>query len=141
MPKADVLSALPNVNSLRQLITAKARWRVSLAAFNYRVHKIGITSDWRNRDFCIAIVKNRYNTDEPEPIAREKSMVWEKVLKVLWSESTTHLDIAEQLALPVSEVSDLLFGVLITADEMKEGPRQPLAIVLNDGGDSHQASA
>lgn len=131
MPKSDVLSEMPNVHNLRQLIIAKARWRVSLAALNYRIHKLGIISDWKNRDFCIAIVRNHFNTTEPEPISREKSLVWEKVLKALWSENTTHLDIAAQLALPVSEVSDLLFGVLNTAEEPKQGPRQPLALVTD----------
>ena len=141
MPKSDVISALSNIYSLRQLITGKARWRVSLAALNYRVHKLGIISDWKNRDFCIAIVKNHYNTNEPEPIAREKSIVWEKVLKTLWSENTTHLDIAEQLALPISEVSDLLFGVLSAAENKQQGPRQPLSVVPPQEEDSPQAIA
>lgn len=141
MPKSDVISELPHIHSLKQLINAKERWRVSLAALNYRVHKLGLISDWKNRDFCIAIVKNHYNTNEPAPIAREKSMVWEKVLKALWSEKTTHLDIAEQLALPVSEVADLLFGVLSSAEEMKQGPQQPLSVISHEEEDSPQAIA
>jgi hypothetical protein len=55
MPKADVLGTLPRVSHLQQLIAAKLRWRVSLAALNYRVHKLGIVTDWKNRDFCIEI--------------------------------------------------------------------------------------
>lgn len=126
MPEADVRSALAQVLSLRQLINGKKRWRVSLAALNYRVHKIGIVSDWRNRDFCIAIATGGYNKNEPEPIDREKSVVWEKVVKTLWAEKITHLDIAEQLALPISEVSDLLFGVLDTAvaSQKQETPQE-----------------
>jgi Zn-dependent peptidase ImmA (M78 family) len=141
MPKSDVLGSLSNIFSLRQLIAGKARWRVSLAALNYRVHKLGLISDWKNRDFCIAIAKNHYNTNEPEPIAREKSIVWEKVLKSLWSENTTHFDIAEQLALPVSEVSDLLFGVLSAEEDKRQGPRQPLSILPHRGEESPQAIA
>jgi Zn-dependent peptidase ImmA (M78 family) len=129
MPKSDVLGTIPHVHNLRQLIAEKVRWRVSLAALNYRIHKLGLISDWKNRDFCIAIVKNHYNTNEPAPIAREKSLVWEKVLKALWAENTTHLDIADQLALPVSEVSDLLFGVLTPTEDAKQGPPQPLTVM------------
>jgi Zn-dependent peptidase ImmA (M78 family) len=129
MPRADVLSVLPRVHHLQQLITAKQRWRVSLAALNYRVHKLGIITDWKNRDFCIEIAGKGFNKDEPNEIEREKSLVWEKVLKALWAEKITHLDIARDLNLPDAEVSDLLFGVLSTSDSGKPSPPEPLYIV------------
>ncbi len=131
MPKADVMSVLPRVQHLQQILTAKSRWKVSLAALNYRVHKLGIISDWKNRDFCIEIAKMGYNKIEPKPIEREKSVVWEKVLKTLWAENTTHVDIANNLHLPQSEVSDLLFGVLSTSPAGGRGPSQPLSIVAD----------
>lgn len=112
MPEADVLGVLPRVSRLQQLIEAKARWKVSLAALNYRVHKLGLTSDWRYRDYCIQIANRGYNKHEPNKIEREQSVVWEKVIKALWSEMATHLDIASDLALPPDEVADLLFGTL-----------------------------
>ncbi|SDP85819.1 Zn-dependent peptidase ImmA, M78 family [Rhodoferax sp. OV413] len=40
MPEADVRAHLSNVYSLDQLIEKKARWRVSAAALNYRVHRL-----------------------------------------------------------------------------------------------------
>jgi Zn-dependent peptidase ImmA (M78 family)/DNA-binding XRE family transcriptional regulator len=125
MPRADVVSVLPRVRHLQQLIDKKSRWRVSLAALNYRVHKLGIISEWKNRDFCIEIARRGYNKDEPKGIEREKSVVWEKVLKSLWAENTTHLDIADQINLPISEVSDLLFGVLnrvVAGNAIQSGP-------------------
>ena len=108
MPAADVLGSLPRVRELRHLMIAKRRWGVSLAALNYRVHKMGIISDWRNRDFCIAIAKQGYNRNEPDPIERERSVVWEKVIRALWAEKTTPHDIAEHLCIPDSELSGLL---------------------------------
>jgi Zn-dependent peptidase ImmA (M78 family) len=112
MPKADILSVLHSVQHLRQLIAAKRRWKVSLAALNYRVHKLGIISEWKNRDFCIEMAKLGYNKNEPNEIERERSVVWEKVLKALWAEKMTLNDIARDLNVPVAEVSDLLFGML-----------------------------
>ncbi len=140
MPKADVLAVLPRVNHLEQLMKAKLRWKVSLAALNYRVHKLGIVSDWKNRDFCIAISTNHYNTNEPYSIKRENSLVWEKVLRILWAEKTTHFDIAKELHIPESELSDLLFGVLGGDSEPKQGPPGPLTLMPENGGKS-QASA
>jgi Zn-dependent peptidase ImmA (M78 family) len=128
MPKADVISVLPRVHHLQQLIFNKTRWKVSLAALTYRIHKLGIISDWKNRDFCIEIAKRRYNRKEPNEIEREKSAVWEKVLQALWSEKTTHVDIASQLNIPVREVSDLLFGIL-NAPRSGGFTRKPLLLV------------
>lgn len=131
MPKADILSELPRVGDLQHLITAKARWQVSVGALNYRLYKLGIISEWRNRDFCIEIAKKGYNKTEPRPIEREKSWVWEKVLKTLWAERTTQRDIADNLDLPISEVEGLLFGVLSTSGSGKPTPPRPLKLVEN----------
>jgi Zn-dependent peptidase ImmA (M78 family) len=135
MPKSDVISVLPRVHHLQQLIVAKTRWKVSLAALNYRVHKLGIITDWKNRDFCIEISKRDYNKNEPNEIVREKSAVWDKVLKTLWTEKTTHADIANELNIPIEEVSDLLFGVLSTSGSGKPAS-QPLSVVSD-----HEATA
>ena len=142
MPRADVLSVLPRVRDLQDLISIKSRWRVSVAALNYRVHKLGITTDWRNRDFCIEIAKKGYNKNEPRRIEHEKSLVWEKVLKTLWSERTTQTDIADNLDLPVSEVEGLLFGVLNTSrGKPPTAPRRSGFSVVEQRAELTQATA
>jgi Zn-dependent peptidase ImmA (M78 family)/DNA-binding XRE family transcriptional regulator len=112
MPKDDVLAELPNVHSLDQMIRKKDRWRVSVAALNYRLHKLNITSEWQNRNFCIQIARSGYRTSEPNPLPRETSVVWQKVLRTLWTERITGADIAKALFLPEAEVGALVFGVL-----------------------------
>jgi Zn-dependent peptidase ImmA (M78 family) len=129
MPKGDVLSALPFVHNLPQLIAEKTRWRVSLAALNYRAHELNLTTDWTYRGFCIEIIKRGYNKNEPDETEREKSVVWDKVLKALWSEKTTPADIAAQLHLPVLELSDLLCGVLNASVSTPPAQPKPFAIV------------
>jgi len=112
MPEADVIAVLPRVSSLGQMIQRKRRWGVSLAALNYRLRKLGITSEWKNREFCIEINRRGFHKAEPEGMERERSSVWEKVLQSLWAEMTTHIEIAKDIAVANKEVSDLLFGVL-----------------------------
>lgn len=129
MPEADVRASITVVRDLTDLIKAKKRWRVSLAALNYRLHKLGLLTDWKNREFCISIATKGHNKNEPEPIDREQSALWQKVLKALWAENTTHVEIAEQLALPVSEVSDLLFGLMQSKEPSNRKP--DLEIVEN----------
>lgn len=119
MPRSDILSKIPCFISINQLIQAKKRWQVSLAALGYRLHKIGIMSDWQYRTFCIQINTHGYSHNEPEEIPREKSLVWEKVFTQLWSERITKKDIANDLHIPTEEIENLVFGLV--------SPNEPLA--------------
>jgi len=115
IPQSDLLSFRKPHYSIEWLIGLKARWKVSLAALCYRMHKEEFLSDWRYRDLCIQI-RVRFKDTEPEGIERERSVVWSKVMKALWSERLTQLDIAKDLALPEEEVSALIFGLLSEAN-------------------------
>jgi Zn-dependent peptidase ImmA (M78 family)/DNA-binding XRE family transcriptional regulator len=130
MPRADVLAVLPRVNYLAQVVEAKKRWKVSVAALNYRLHKLGITSDWKYRDFCIQIAEKKYNVSEPFEMERERSVVWQKVMKSLWVERTTQKDIATQLNLPESEVTTLIYGILHTGNGNRPETGKPLSLVI-----------
>lgn len=129
MPSADIRANLVYVDYLKQLIKHKARWKVSVSALNYRLHKLNIISDWKYRDFCIEISSHGYNKNEPFPIERETSVVWQKILRALWAERTTQLHIANDLCLPESEVSGLIFGIVAGQAEPPAMPRRPLALV------------
>jgi Zn-dependent peptidase ImmA (M78 family)/DNA-binding XRE family transcriptional regulator len=132
MPKADVLAVIPRVHYLEQIVQAKKRWRVSVAALNYRLHKIGVTTDWKYRDFCIQISQNGFNVNEPHEIEREKSIVWQKVMKTLWAEKTTQKNIADALHLPESEVNTLIFGILHSGGNRRPYAVQPLSLVKTE---------
>lgn len=111
MPTADVLAVVPRVSGLGDIISHKARWGVSVAALNYHLHKLGLTSEWQNRDLCIQIAQNGYRTKEPEgtELPREMSVIWPKVLEALRAEGVTQMKIAEAISLPASELEKLLF--------------------------------
>jgi Zn-dependent peptidase ImmA (M78 family) len=126
MPAADVLACLPRVTHLGQLIEAKSRWRVSLVALLYRVHKLGIISDWKYRDYCIQVGRNGYRTNEPKGIERETSLVWKMVLNNLWQEKITQKEIAADLCLPESEITGLLFGIT----RQNETPKGQLSLEI-----------
>lgn len=131
MSRADMLAHRRNHYSIEQMLQMKKRWKVSLSAFNYRIHKLKFITDWRYRDFCIQIA-SRFGQSEPEGIAREKSVVWQKVMKTLWSERVTQADIARALSLPVSEVSTLIFGILYNG-AIEQPPRgAPLLLVKTE---------
>lgn len=116
MPRMDVKSRVPFVGTLDDIVRAKRRWGVSAAALNYRLHKVGVTTEWQNRTFCIQINQRGYRILEPEPMAREESTVWRMILSELWSERVTRAHIARELHLPEDEVESLVFGLLSSPD-------------------------
>lgn len=111
MPRADVLAVIPRVFGLDDLIKNKSRWGVSVAALNYRLHKLQVTSDWQYRDLCIQISQQGYRKSEPAgtEMLREMSAIWPKVLDVLRREKINQRSIAEVLSLPSAELEKLLF--------------------------------
>lgn len=108
MPEGDLKARLPRVNAVNQIVEAKKRWRVSVAALNYRLHRLGITTDWQYRNFAIQISQN-YRQSEPYSVERETSVVWDKVLQMLRADGVTKHTISNALALPVVEFDNLLF--------------------------------
>lgn len=109
MPEDDVASRIRGVTSLEEMIESKRRWGVSVAALNYRLHKMGIISDWQNRTFNIELSTRGYRKSEPNGLPAEASSVWPQVLSDLWGEKLTRDHIAAELCLPLDELSGLLF--------------------------------
>lgn len=115
MPRASVLAAAPRSVTLPTLIKSKKNWTVSVAALNYRLHTLGLTSDWTYRTLCIQIAQDGYRKSEPEPAPHEKSLTLEKVFAALREEGITKYDIAEQLAILPEELNELTFGLMLNA--------------------------
>jgi Zn-dependent peptidase ImmA (M78 family)/DNA-binding XRE family transcriptional regulator len=110
MPPDDLVAEIPWARSLNDLIEKKARWGVSVAALNYALHKAGKISDWNYRGNYIALGKVGREV-EPNPLPRETSQVWAKILIDLWQQGLSLSRIAERLNLPEKELNDLLFGI------------------------------
>jgi Zn-dependent peptidase ImmA (M78 family)/DNA-binding XRE family transcriptional regulator len=132
MPAADVIATLPRVHTLNQLIEAKKRWSVSLISLIHRLYRLEIMSEWQYRTFCIDATERGYRRAEPFGIAREHSVIWQKVLTTLWNERTTKDDIARSLNIPLEEIENLLFGLTRgPSEESANAVRPPLRLVPN----------
>ena len=114
MPRASVLSYAPAMPTLATLIRLKKIWGVSIAALNYRLHYLGLLSEWHYRELAIQIAKHGYRKDEPESAPRETSQVLGKVLAGLRDEGISKAEIAGELHVTVGELDDLVFGLAVT---------------------------
>ncbi|MBS47322.1 MAG: XRE family transcriptional regulator [Sphingobium sp.] len=112
MPQDDVAARIRYVTGLEELIRAKKRWGVSVAALTYRLNKMGIVSEWQNRTFNIEISRRGYRTSEPEGLEPECSVVWPQVLASLWSDRITRDHIAAELHVRTHELESILFRLV-----------------------------
>lgn len=129
MPQSDIEAKIPRALTLDQIVIAKRRWGVSAAALAYRLKKLGILSDWLYRGMVIEMGRREYRINEPNEIEREESVVWQKVFSDLWSKKITKDTIANELHVPISEIENLIFGLVIrkgvSPDQRKEGGPPP----------------
>lgn len=113
MPRKSVLANAPRVATLPGLLRAKHYWKVSVAALNYRLHALGMTSDWVYRTLCIQLAEAGYRTNEPEAATHEKSLILEKVFKALRDEGVSKFDVADELLIPIEEIDALTFNLML----------------------------
>ena len=129
MPTSDVLATIPRIHTINQIVEAKKRWSVSAMSLIYRLHRVGVMSPWQYRMFCIQATELGYRDAEPFGMAREQSVVWQKVLTALWRERITKRQIADALHLPVDEIENLLFGLANMLGPSAPEPKGGLRLV------------
>jgi len=119
MPRGSVIAGAPRSANVRDLIIAKHRWGVAVASLVYRMHQLGLLTDWQYRSLFIEMSASGYRQDEPSPIAHEASQVLAKVFSMLRADGLRRQDIARQLSIPVQELNKLVFGLVMTGMEGK----------------------
>ncbi|WHQ72508.1 XRE family transcriptional regulator [Methylorubrum extorquens] len=134
MPQSDIEAKIPRALTLDQIVIAKRRWGVSVGALAYRLNKLGILSDWLYRGMLIEMGRRDYRKNEPNEMEREESVVWQKVFSDLWSKKITKDTIARELHVPIAEIENLIFGLVIrkgvSPEQRKEsGPPPGLKLV------------
>jgi Zn-dependent peptidase ImmA (M78 family)/DNA-binding XRE family transcriptional regulator len=129
MPAAS-LRAIGRVTSLDQIIEAKRRWIVSVAAMTYRLHNLGIMSKWTYQTLYMEISRRGWRKMEPFSAKGESSQVWQKVFAELRSDGVGLQGLADKLLVTADELVKLVFGLVTigvpSANEIGSGtPRKP----------------
>jgi Zn-dependent peptidase ImmA (M78 family)/transcriptional regulator with XRE-family HTH domain len=124
----DLVSHLPRVNSLSQLVEAKMRWGVSVTALARAAFEEKLVSDWHYRELCKQMSYRGYRTDEPRGRQRERSVLWKLIFESLWKDGITRSDVAKELSIPEDEIESLV-GELVAAAPIKPTARIPLRVV------------
>jgi hypothetical protein len=117
MPRDSVLAHAPKNPDLQAIILAKQGWGVSAAALVYRMGKLGLLSEWYTTTFWKQIQLHGYRQNEPNPIPREHSGVWQAVFEWLHQHGRNRQDLAVELGnWPVAELRTLVFQLVLSAE-------------------------
>lgn len=116
MPHADVVAVAPRNVTLQHIIRLKKRWGVAASALARRLHDLQVIGPWPYRTLCIELNRHGFRTNEPHPIPqRESSRVLTKVFNELRQDHITLATVAEELAIPKTELQRLVFGLAMMA--------------------------
>lgn len=119
MPVGSVLAGAPHNGSFDKLVKAKYRWNVSVANLAYRMNRLGMLTDWQYRSVFIELNRRGGRDKEPvaagkEPLRQETSQVLDKVFRSLRDDKISKASIAQELRIPVQDLNDSVFGLVIT---------------------------
>lgn len=113
LPRGTVFAHAPRFPNYNTLVGLKRMWVVSVAALAYRLHELDLLTDWQYRGICIEIAR-RGRDKEPNEAPRETSVVLPKLFASLYADGITRGQVARELAIPTSELEQLLFGLTMT---------------------------
>ena len=112
MPESDVKAICRRpIYSVNDLADYKKRWRVSVAALNYRLRELELISDGKATSNYVEMSRRGWLKTEPSGIAREQSSVLQDIINDLLTQGITKTKMAADLAVPPAEIEALLFGL------------------------------
>ena len=114
MPRGSVLATAPRHGRLHQIIEAKRHWIVSAANLTYRMHKVGLLTDWEYRMLFAEISRHGYRSHEPNAARGETSQVLAKVFGSLRDDGVTMSHVAQELRIYPRELNRTVFGLVLT---------------------------
>lgn len=125
MPRGSVLAKVSGLVTLDRLIRLKQNWNVSASALCYRLHDLGLISDWQYRSLFSELGAAGFLKNEPESVPRETSQILEKVFESLRQEGSSGETLTETLRVYPDEIKKLVFGlVMLPLRGGKTGPER-----------------
>ncbi len=121
LPEQAIRAAAPRLATIGTIALMKRTWRASVAAIGFRLHELGLMTDWHYRQFNIEL-SHRGRKNEPEPLPRETSAILRKIFDMLSENGRGIRDIASELHVPMAEIRALTFGLRAIEGEGDRGP-------------------
>lgn len=131
MPRTEMKGYALRCQSVNDILVLKKRWNVSAMALVYRLHKVGVLTEWVYRAMCIELSSKGMRVSEPDSSNRETSQILKKVFLALKEKGQGIKDIARDLRLPQEELHKLIFG--LTAVSLGSDNTSPVKSLARKG--------
>lgn len=112
MPRRGFVSSTPRGVTLKQAVHLKQKWKVSLAAFVYRAHEVGLLTDWQYHNQFRQIGSLGLRKKEPYGIESEVSQIDRQVLELSKKSNNNESisEISSETGIPMPVALSLMFG-------------------------------
>jgi Zn-dependent peptidase ImmA (M78 family)/transcriptional regulator with XRE-family HTH domain len=144
MPEADVRAQVRMNPPLDHILRKKRRWGVAAIALAYRLHDIGLLSDWLYHTTCVNLSRMGYRSGEPSgSIDRESSKLLGQLMTDLLTTPGEFETMCRDLCAQPPDINDLVFNlapILVQGDSQLSAPVRP-ELRLIDGqkaNDDHE---
>ena len=114
MPRESILASVPGTSTLKILEEHASVWNVSVQALVYRLHDIGLISDWRYRSLFIELNTRKDPDPDPGDYGGESSQVFRKVFDLLRAEGIGRTEVADRIHIYPNDLDALVFGLVPT---------------------------
>jgi Zn-dependent peptidase ImmA (M78 family)/DNA-binding XRE family transcriptional regulator len=144
MPRESVIAHMPASPLTDQILKGKKIWNIAALALTYRLHDIGMLSDWHYRTACIELGRRGFRGDEPDGIERETSQLLTKVFMSLRKRKISINEVARDLSVTPEDLNSCVFGLVLTlleGDQSSPGfvDRPNLRLVKTGPSHNHPA--
>lgn len=134
MPEADVRANMPMNPSIDLILKKKRRWGVAAIALAYRLHELGLLSDWLYQTTCVNLSRLGYRSRELDGTARESSRLLSQIITDLWLTQKGFESLRIELALNDRDINDLVFNLapvaFTGAAQKTESSKPELKLIL-----------
>ena len=114
MPRDSILASVPNTSNLDALEEHARVWNVSIQALVYRMHEIGLISDWSYRSLFIDLNSRTDPDQQTSDSGGESSQMFRKVFDLLRAEGTGRTEVADCIHVYPDDLDALVFGLVPT---------------------------
>jgi Zn-dependent peptidase ImmA (M78 family)/DNA-binding XRE family transcriptional regulator len=118
MPRSTVLAVNASNISVDNIISIKAQWKTSAMAVIMQLRSVNLITEWHHRSLIIEASRRGLRKTEINGIERETAKLLDLFIQQLSKDGIKLKGIAEDLALPLEEITNLIFKVgLVTNDQ------------------------
>jgi Zn-dependent peptidase ImmA (M78 family)/transcriptional regulator with XRE-family HTH domain len=134
MPRRTVLARASKYLMLEDVLNLRPLWKTSAMSIIMQLRAVGVITEWHHRTLLIEASKLGLRSKEINGIESEKSRLLELLLKSLREDNISLKNIAEDLMLPLQEITNLVFQLgVIKSDkniiEVSERRKPTLSVV------------